>query len=406
MTSTSQTLCTQLWNHAVVDLAKKKVRACCKTPSIQLDTNTIDEYGSDTFLNLQELKDDRELMLNGGKPERCNACWTLEEQGSFSFRSTPERWHQYFDWLEYTDYRVSSHPDNLDIQLDNYCDLKCLYCNEEFSSQWQSEKEKFGDLKSYIPIHSDSSEFTELFFKWFDTVKGTFRRIAFLGGEPLISPRFYEYLDRVIAAYKNEFPNDLEIYIITNLNTKENYFNKFIKMVELYKDKIKFNINVSMEAYGNHAELIRHGLDFERFKNNLERLASIKGIALTNITSINLLCFPTLHQHLKLIVDLEEKYGIYFDIHSNLVTWPDHLQINLMDRELGERYVRQAIAVIENKNHDHYLNFLNTLIEKFNFNQLKDSPSHTKLILELDKLGARRNVNYKEIFDEYKYLWA
>jgi hypothetical protein len=77
----------------------------------------------------------------------------------------------------------------------------------------ESEKEKFGDLKSYIPIHSDSSEFTELFFKWFDTVKGTFRRIAFLGGEPLISPRFYEYLDRVIAAYKNEFPNDLEIYI-------------------------------------------------------------------------------------------------------------------------------------------------------------------------------------------------
>ena len=161
-----------------------------------------------------------------------------------------------------------------------------------------------------------------------------------------------------------------------------------------------------MEAYGNHAELIRHGLDFERFKNNLERLASIKGIALTNITSINLLCFPTLHQHLKLIVDLEEKYGIYFDIHSNLVTWPDHLQINLMDRRLGEQYVRQAIAVIENKNHDHYLNFLNTLIEKFNFNQLKDSPSHTKLILELDKLGARRNVNYKEIFNEYKYLWS
>ena len=35
----------------------------------------------------------------------------------------------------------------------------------------------------------------------------------------------------------------------------------------------------------------------------------------------------------------------------------------------------------------------------FNFNQLKDSPSHTKLILELDKLGARRNVNYKEIYN-------
>jgi hypothetical protein len=77
-----------------------------------------------------------------------------------------------------------------------------------------------------------------------------------------------------------------------------------------------------------------------------------------------------------------------------------------MDRELGKKYVHQAMAVLENKNHDHYLNFLNTLIEKFNFNQLKGSPSHTRLLLELDELGARRNVNYKEIFNEYKYLWA
>ena len=401
----SQTLCTQLWNHAVVDLAKKKVRACCKTPSVQTMPDDIDNYSTDIFLNLQELRDDRNLMLNGGKPERCNACWSLEETGNFSFRSTPERWHQYFDWLKYDDYSISSHPDNLDIQLDNYCDLKCLYCNEEFSSQWQSEKEKFGDLKNYIPIHLDSSEFTELFFKWFDTVKGTFRRIAFLGGEPLISPRFYEYLDRVISAYNNQFPDDLEIYVITNLNTKDNYFNKFINMVELYKDKIKFNINVSMEASGRQAELIRHGLDFDRFKNNLERLVSIKGISLTNITSINLLCFPTLHEHLKLIVDLEEKYGIYFDIHSNLVTWPDHLHINLMEEEAGKLYIQKAIDTIRHKNHDQYIDFLNTLVEQFNFSKLKGSKSHVALKNELDKLSIRRNVNYKEIFNEYKYIW-
>ena len=406
MTSTSQTLCTQLWNHAVVDLAKKKIRACCKTPSIQLSPETINEYGTDVFLNLQQLKDDRELMLAGGKPERCSACWTLEEKGSFSFRSTPERWHQYFDQLPYNDHRVSNHPDNLDIQLDNYCDLKCLYCNEEFSSQWQSEKEKFGDLTSYIPIHADSTEFTELFFKWFSTVKGTFKRIAFLGGEPLISPRFYEYLDRILVSYDNDFPDDLEINIITNLNTKEHYFDKFVKMVEIYKNKIKFNINVSMEAYGKHAELIRHGLDFERFKNNLEKLVAIPGISITNITSINLFCLSTLHTYLKLIVDLEEKHGVYIDIHSNMVTWPDHLHINLMDNDLGKEYMQLARQVLENKNHDHYLNFLNTLEEKFNFDQLKGSQSHTALVNELDKLGIRRNVNYKEIFNEYKYLWA
>jgi hypothetical protein len=77
-----------------------------------------------------------------------------------------------------------------------------------------------------------------------------------------------------------------------------------------------------------------------------------------------------------------------------------------MDKKLGKYCVQQAIAVLTNKNHDHYLTFLNTLEDKFNFDQLKGSQSHTALMVELDKLAIRRNVNYKEIFNEYKYLWA
>ena len=77
-----------------------------------------------------------------------------------------------------------------------------------------------------------------------------------------------------------------------------------------------------------------------------------------------------------------------------------------MEKDLGKEYIQLARQVLENKNHDHYLNFLNTLEEKFNFDQLKGSASHTTLVSELDKLGIRRNVNYKEIFNEYKYLWS
>lgn len=401
----SQTLCTQLWNHAVVDLAKKKIRTCCKTPSIQLTPEDIKLHNKDVFVNLPILRSERQIMLDGGQPERCNACWELEKVGSFSFRDGPERWHQYFDWLKYNDYTYSNHPDNLDIQLDNYCDLKCIYCNEEFSSQWQSEKEKYGDIKNYIPIHADSTEFTNLFFDWFNDVKSTFRRIAFLGGEPLISPRFYEYLDRVISSYNNEFPDDLQIYIITNLNTKANYFEKFINTIEKYKDKIKFNINVSMESYGDRAEVIRQGLDFDRFLSNLDRLASIKGISITNITSINLFCLSTLDQHLQTIVELEKKYSINIDIHGNLVTWPEFYNINLVPADLGNKFLDNAVNVIANKNHDRYLDFLNSLRTNFNFDNLKDSKVHTELISELEKLSIRRSINFKEQFYEYEYLW-
>ena len=403
---TSQTLCTKLWNYAVVDLAKKRIRTCCKTPSIQLTTEDIQQYQHDVFLNLPQIVTDRQTMLDGGKPKRCNHCWGLESQGIESFRDSAESWNQYFSSLNYLDPTKSYHPNNLDIQLDNYCDFKCIYCSEEFSSQWQSERERFGDIKNYIPIHSDSEEFTKLFFSWFDTVKMSFERIAFLGGEPLISPKFYQYLETVINSYGGNFPPNLEFYIITNLNTKENYFNKFIKTIESYKDRIKFNINVSMEASGIRAETIRHGLDYDRFVSNFDRLASIPEITITNITSLNVFCLSTLSEHLSLVTSLEKKYNRQIDIHENLVTWPRYLHINLMRHDLGTKYVQDSVSVLKDTGHDSYITFLNNLVDGFKFNELQNTPIHKNLKQELETLGARRNINYQEIFNEYKYIWT
>jgi organic radical activating enzyme len=297
-------------------------------------------------------------------------------------------------------------PNNLDIQLDNYCDLKCIYCNEEFSSQWQSERERFGDIKNYIPIHSGSASFSELFFSWFDTVKMSFERIAFLGGEPLISPKFYQYLETVINSYRGEFPQNFEIYIITNLNTKEHYFNKFVKTIETYKDKIKFNINVSMESTDIRAETIRHGLDYDRFVSNFDRLAAIPEITITNITSLNVFCLSTLSEHLSLVTSLEKKYNRQIDIHENLVTWPQYLHINLMERDLGTKYVQDSVSVLKDTGHDSYVTFLNNLVDGFKFNELQNTPIHKNLKQELETLSIRRNINYQEIFNEYKYIWA
>lgn len=401
----SPTLCTKLWNYAVVDLAKRRIRTCCKTPSIELSSDDIQQHGENIFLNHPQFINDRKLMLSGEKPERCSYCWDLEKQGINSFRDNTETWNNYFSKLNYNDYTKSHHPNNLDIQLDNYCDLKCIYCNEEFSSQWQSERERWGDIKNYIPIHSDSEDFTKLFFSWFKTVKHSFERIAFLGGEPLISPRFYEYLDTIINSYDEVFPDNLEIYIITNLNTRENYFNKFVDTVERYKDRIKFNINVSMESSDRAAEVIRHGLNYDRFVKNFDRLASIKEVSIINITSLNVFCLSTLHKHLQLITELEQKYSRPIEIHENLITWPRYLHINLMDQELGSKYVQQAISALQDTRHRSYCNFLNNLQNGFKFHELKNSQVHLDLIRELDTLSARRNVNYREIFKEYDYIW-
>ena len=403
--SNSETLCASLWSHAVVDFGQQKVRACCKTKSIKLTSEDIKFYKKDVFLNLPSIRKSRKEMLNGGKPSVCNICWQLENTGKYSFRTGRQFWQEYFSNLNYSDYTYSYHPDNLDIQLDNLCDLKCLYCNEDFSSQWQAEKQKYGELENIVPINDDIDKFVELFFEWFLDIKENLKRIAFLGGEPLISPKFYQYLDRILDCYDGKFPENLEFNIITNLNTSPIYFNKILKTVNEYKEKIKFNINISMESYGEKAEVIRHGINFKRFTENFEELAKISGITLSTIISTNLLSLSSLHHYLKFLTDLEKKHNINIILYDNLIVYPSYLQIELLPKDLGNKFIDLSINVLQNTPHIKYINFLESLRNKFNFENLKGSEAHISLKNELEKLSSRRNINYRAIFDEYKYIW-
>ncbi|MFL5785492.1 MAG: hypothetical protein ACJ76H_12815, partial [Bacteriovoracaceae bacterium] len=72
------TLCTQLWNHAVVDLSQQRFRACCKTPSLQVSSSEALALGENLFLNHPSFVKDRKEMLEGGKPESCAVCWKQE----------------------------------------------------------------------------------------------------------------------------------------------------------------------------------------------------------------------------------------------------------------------------------------------------------------------------------------
>jgi MoaA/NifB/PqqE/SkfB family radical SAM enzyme len=406
--SKEETLCTQLWNHPVVDLSQKKFRVCCKTQPNHFSDVDIKKYKEDLFLNHPIFVAQRETMLQNGKPECCNVCWKLEKEGSFSFRNGPEAWNIYFSsrLLPSSDPRLSSFPNNLDIQLDNYCDLKCIYCNEEFSSQWQAEKLKFGET---IPARSGKVdlELEKNFFKWFDKVKMNFERIAFLGGEPLISPIFYDYFFKILNSYEDVFPDRLEFNIITNLNTPAVYFEKFLKLVREHHKNVKFNINISMESWGEKAEIIRSNINFERFKNNFELLASLpRNVQISTITSLNIFCISSIYEYLEFVTELETRHNRDIIIYPNLINFPDWLSVALVPKNFYELYIKKCISLLQSKTrHLAYVDFLKGLENKFQFEILKNTPVHKQLIQETKKLDSRREISFKKSFDEYGYLW-
>lgn len=406
----TETLCSNLWSHAVVDLSNKRFRACCKTKSIEVTDEEIKNLGQDVFLNHPTLVMARKEMMDGQKTERCQVCWDMEKIGPFSYRDRFVGWRKFMqpNMYQIEDFTRSDYPDNLDIQLDNYCDLKCIYCTEEFSSQWLSEKLKYGDYVQPNLKSMADPELEDIFFAWFHKIKMHLtKRIAFLGGEPLISPVFYTYFERILNCYNGNFPPYLEFNIITNLNTSPIYMEKFVHLLNTHCDKVKFNINISMEAWGSRAELIRANVNFERFKNNWETLASLdKRIMLSTITSVNVLSVSSLSDYLKFLLDLEVKHDREIIFYPNLISEPQWLNVSLVPSEFYSRYIQECIEMVRpHPRHKIYFDFLHTLETKFKFEDHKGSELHMQFIREIDKIAVRRNVSYQKIFEEYAYIW-
>ena len=415
----SPTLCTHLWSHAVVDIAKKKVRACCKTPSHQLTKAEIQNEKEKIFLNLPYMIENRQQMLNGGKPSSCSTCWKLEENGIKSFRTESEDWKSYVSGLgksfDDPSLKYSFNPNNLDIQLDNYCDLKCIYCNEEFSSQWENENNKHGlmpyEFRPNLNKSEELSEFNALFFSWFEKVKMGLERIAFLGGEPLISPIFYDYLERIISSYGENFPKKLDINIITNLNTPPKNFEKFVSFLLRFNQLVTFNINISMEASSAKAELIRHGVDYERFKENFRLLTKIPNVVISTITTVNLFSISSLKEYLEFLSECEMSSGKKIIHYSNIISWPQYLNVDLVHESFASTYLEDCIQLIQSRTSPdrndlrEYLSFLLSLRNKFSFSKFKNTEKHQYALNCISLLEKRRNINFRQTFPEYNYLW-
>ena len=54
----------------------------------------------------------------------------------------------------------------LELYFNNTCDLKCVYCNETFSSQWEIENGKFDIKPSEKKVAPEG--FQDLFYEWLE----------------------------------------------------------------------------------------------------------------------------------------------------------------------------------------------------------------------------------------------
>lgn len=442
-TDPMNTICDLKWNYPIFNFARGEFRSCCRTPSKLVDEQMLDSLGTDAFLNNEQMLQSRLDLINGVRHEDCRSCWVLEDAGMSSPRHDPDKFFYQLQKTnpdlysqEYSEETLrvemskitslsdpvlqSRYPYMLEVSLGNTCDMKCMYCSHHYSTQWAAERIKYKEItqEQYdreFPKATD--KFEEYYWKWFDDVKLHLGRVGAIGGEPLIMPDFYRFVEKTIAAIEpiaHHRKNKMTFWIVTNLNTPPNYMNKFLEYLPRLSENFNVEILVSMEAIGKRAEYIRNGLDWQRFTTNLDKILSSNckfdfGV----ISSINALSIASTLEFIQFLENLYHQYKRPVAIKQAVVNFPSHQSPLVLTPDFCE-FLDKTIAYMEQKvdvmpyvpdffgRWDQYIIFLKNLSESIRNNTQDRTQDKIIFANWFDEFDQRRNLNLLDTFPEYK----
>ena len=195
------------------------------------------------LFNTTVLKNARKQMLTGEKPDECDYCWRVEDDGGNSDRyyKSLEPWaladHDNITTLSGDE---NIYPSYLEVSFNNACNLACLYCGPEYSSKWVEELKSKGPVvlfeetkKEWVQGWQNLDElnyknrevnpYIDAFWEWFPEAYKHLKHYRITGGEPLMSKETLRSMDFFI-----ENPNpELEFSINSNFSVPEKIWSKF-----------------------------------------------------------------------------------------------------------------------------------------------------------------------------------
>lgn len=439
-----KTLCHLRWGYPNISLSRNEIRTCCKTPFQKVNFDDMETHKIELFLNNPYQLERRLEMLKGIRHSDCGQCWQVEDQGANSLRGNSAQGfidfannRNMFDEFNYvelddliTQVKIDSNivksnrPVMLEVSLGNTCDLKCMYCNHVYSSQWATESLKHNkiSIETYNEVNgSPNQKFIDLFWQWLDTeAKYSLERIGIIGGEPLITPDFYPFLEKLLETYKDCENKNTTIWIVTNLNTPDSYFNKLLDFIPKLNEKFTLEILISMESIKEQAEYIRNGLNWTRFENNVYKLfthtKNNEKVTLGFLPSITALSVPKYKDFIEWVYKVTTDTEKPAMLKQNIVTWPNPHTPFILTPNFADN-LHDAIEFIKTKQNnmpdfsdyfgrwETYCTFLENLrdsIKNNNKDQTELRQSFYKWFVDFDNL---RNLNFVETFPELKEFY-
>lgn len=400
-----QAMCANKWTFLYVNFHGGVVKNCYNVPDRQISVKDLTDYGADVFFNHPYEIERRQEKLNNIKHSDCNNCWTCESKGVRS-RRQPVNFYEVHRTRFQKPVGLDPLPTFLELYFSNACDLKCLYCNNQFSSQWEAELRKYNE--PFETLKDDTNGLLKkVFYEWFEK-EGCENILTYniLGGEPTIQNDFYEFADYLIEQLNrttNKHSIKPEICITTNGNTPPKYIDKFIEVLDKLSEKMSIRIDFSNGSIGTRSEFVRTGLNWSTFEKNVIRITKFakgKDIRIRFNCAHTALTVPTFIEFLKWAQEIQTKNNVKFSFATNTVVQPS----NLSPWNLTEDFkinVEECIQWIRESAPEwtSYIDYLETLkngIGKYNISDLKTIPHWAA------QLKERRGLDFVETFPELR----
>jgi len=406
----TETACQLKWNWSTILLKSATTGSCHRCKKIPL---TEDNF--DNFHNLPHKIKEREIMLQGKWPTvenggsgHCTFCKVHEDVGEFSDRQrhlnvpnlTP------VELLKNTQ-ATNITPTILELYLNNTCNMKCVYCGPHFSTQWQSELIKHGDInidnKTTQSKLDYSDQLQQKLFKktleWLDKNGHKLRRLHILGGEPFYQNEFKELIEFLET---KKFKN-LELNVVSNLMTKPDTFFTYIEKIKklLIDRKIgRFDLTASIDNWGEQAEYARSGLKIDQWKKLFEYCVNRKWIYLNINNTISCLTIKTLPDLLDYIQSQTKSRIIHHHGGEVVGSLKSILHPKIYGQKFWEEDFKKIINTMAN-NADKDMSKIMQGVYKSLPDIQPDRDAIKKMKFYLDTLDKRRNTNWRKV---YPYL--
>ena len=133
-------------------------------------------------------------MLHGKKILGCEKCYAEEAHGCFKSSGTSMR--QWYN-RQYKDHQPGKiQLKYLEVSFGNYCNLSCRTCDSALSTSWYDDEVVLSSKYDIKP----NKKILDIPFNWTSNDFKYVNEIKFVGGEPMLNPNFYKFLQTVIES--------------------------------------------------------------------------------------------------------------------------------------------------------------------------------------------------------------